>query len=144
MKSIIISICVFALASCSLPQSSNELVASTEIKRTYYYPQDFQMVSSKVKAFLEQCYQTRTILVPMAGIPVPLTSTYQVVEENIGNSKRYSARSSKGFGISIDIKPNGENGKTQVDMYALRSNLRDKFTRIDDAVNDKDPGCGVI
>ncbi|MGO9444506.1 MAG: hypothetical protein ACLPXB_06970 [Thiobacillaceae bacterium] len=52
MKSRLSAICLLALTSCALPQSSNELVASAEIRQTYYYPQDAQAVSAKIKGFL--------------------------------------------------------------------------------------------
>ncbi len=72
------------------------------------------------------------------------TSKYQVVEENIDDGKRLSVRSEYGFGISVVIKPDTNSCNTEVNMYALRSHLREKFDRIDDAINDKNPECGII
>jgi|GEM_PF-5005106 len=65
------------------------------------------------------------------GVPMPATSKFQVVEESRDDRTRLSVRSQYGFGISIDIKPNVQACGTEVDMYALRPHLREKFDRTD-------------
>ena len=136
---------VLVLSGCaSIPDSSQELVGGAAIKQTNCYAQDHDQVSGKVKTFLERCYRVQTVLIPIAGVPVPMTSSYQVVEEHSGQNRRYSVRSKYGFGLTFDIKQNTGNCPTQVDMYALRSHLREKFDRVDAAINDKNPGCGMI
>lgn len=145
MRKTIFILSVSSLSSCaSLPDTSDALMGSTQIKETYCYAGDYQHVSEKVRGFLEQCYYVHTVIVPIAGIPMPMTSEYQVIEEDGANYKRYSVRSKYGFGISVNIKPGINNCKTQVDMYALRSHLREKFNRIDAAINGNNPGCGII
>lgn len=145
MRNALLLIPLLLLTSCaSIPDTSGELVNSTDVKDTKCYSQDHDVVEKKVKDFLEGCYRVQTIIIPIAGIPVPMTSEVQVIEEAAGESKRYSVRSKYGIGISVDITPNTENCKTRVDMYALRSHLREKFKRIDDAINDKNPGCGIV
>lgn len=145
MKKLALMISVLSLSSCaSLPDTSDQLVGSTDVKQTNCYSQDPELVGAKVKGFLERCYGPTTTLLPVGGILVPVTSGYQVVEEGGDNKRRYSVRSKHGFGISVDINSNAGSCRTQVSMYALRSHLRDKFNRIDDAINDKNPGCGII
>jgi hypothetical protein len=75
---------------------------------------------------------------------MPMVSKYQVNEEQGEGRNRCSVCSQYGFAISMDIKSNINNCDSQVSMYALRSHLREKFERIDDAINGKDPGCGII
>ena len=136
---------LLTLASCaSIPDTPDELISSTKIEQTNCYPLGYEEVSSKVKRFLERCYKTETVLIPINGIPMPMVSKYQVIEEQGEGHNRYSVRSQYGFGISVDIKSNINNCISQVDMYALRPHLREKFDRIDAAINGKDPGCGII
>ena len=136
---------VVVLSGCaSIPDTSQELVGSTAIKQTNCYTQDSDQVSEKVKAFLEHCYRMETIVIPIAGIPVPMTGSYQVVEEHSGDDRRYSVRTKYGFGLTFDVKQNTGSCQTEVDMYALRSHLREKFDRVDAAINDGNPGCGII
>lgn len=145
MREIILLVCVFTLSSCaSIPDTSAELIGSTQIKQTTCYSQNYESVAIKVKTFLEQCYHTQTYIIPIAGVPIPMTSEYEVIEENGNKNKRYSVRSKYGFGLSVDIKPNINTCGTQVDMYAVRNHMREKFNRIDEAINDKNPGCGII
>jgi hypothetical protein len=145
MKAIAIGTVILSLSACaSIPDNSEQLVASTEVKQTSCYSQMREEVSQKVKSFLEQCYRIETVVIPIAGVPVPLTSNYQVVEERGEDLLRYSVRSKYGFGLAFDISSGGENCQTQVDMYALRGHLREKFDRVDAAINGENPGCGII
>lgn len=145
MKIAILMLPMIMLSSCaSIPDTPDDLVSNTEIKNTQCYSQEHEAVSTKVRDFLERCYRTETVYLPVMGIPMPSTTKYQVVEESKDNSTRLSVRSEYGFGISVVIKPNTNNCRTEVNMYALRSHLREKFDRIDDAVNDKNPECGII
>ena len=145
MRRSIMIIGLFTLSSCaSIPDTPDELISSTKIEQTKCYPRNYKEVSEKVKQFLKQCYRTETVLIPINGIPMPMTSKYQVIEEQGENRNRYSVRSQYGFGISVDIKPSINNCESQVSMYALRSHLREKFDRIDAAINGENPDCGII
>ena len=148
MKGILLTIILLTLTSCaSMPNTTDELINSTDIKDSKCYSKDYEAVSLIVKEFLEGCHRTQAILVPVdAVIPLIVTvkDTYQVIEEVGDNNRRYSVRSKYGFGMSIDIKSDIDGCNTQVDMYALRSYMRKKFVRIDDAINGKGTDCGTI
>lgn len=145
MKGSMLLFLPLSLCGCaSMSDTSDGLVSSTDIHETKCYAQASAAVEVKVREFLERCYATRTVVVPVAGIPVPMTSSFQVVEERADNRDRISVRTKYGFGISVDIRPDVEGCQSRVDMYALRSHLREKFARIDAAINDQNPGCGII
>lgn len=131
MNRYFIVLIVFLLSACAaMPKTSDELMATTDVKQTYCYDMDEREVAKRAQYFLLRCYGESDV--------------FQVVDEGENDFDRYSVKSRSGFGISVDIRPSSGECVTHVEMYALRSHLRDKFQRIDKAIKGGDIQCGLI
>lgn len=146
MKQIFPVVALAVVAGCaSVPDTQDELIRTTDVKETKCYAIDLEKVSESVKSFLEGCYGTQTVWIPVAGLPVPLTSSFQVIaHQQDENHRQYSVRIKAGYGLVFNIARGHDACVTQVDMFALRSHLRDKFERVDAAIKGEDPKCGIV
>jgi len=121
----------FLVSACvTMPKTSDELMSTTDVKRTYCYDMDSREVAKRVQYYLLKCYYENNI--------------FQVIDEGSDDYNRYSVRSKSGFGISVTIRPSLGECVTRVDMYALRSHLREKFRRMDKAIKGGNIECGLI
>jgi hypothetical protein len=112
--------------------------------KAYCYDESMATVGIKVKGYMQACYKSTTMAIPVGGtvIFLPETSEYFVEEAAIPNGRQYTQKTDYGYTFGADVTAEEKaQCKTKLSMYAMNFMWARSFDKIDNYVNGKEISC---
>jgi len=140
-KSLIISFMCMFLASCSIPQSSSDVINKSKDIGSLCYDLPPEIVNQRINSYMTSCYVPFQSATYASGIVIPMTIHQEVVKEPLPYGNRYSVKSKLGYAFTAEVVPNIQGCKSFVKAYAYANTWKRHLKPLDDAVRGNPNNC---
>ena len=141
IKSLVLSIVSAFLVSCSIPQSSSEVVNKSKDIGSLCYDLSPEVVNQRLDSYMVSCYRPFQSATYAAGMIIPMTIHQEVVKERLPYGNRYSVKNKLGYAFTAEVVPNIQGCNTFVKAYAYSNGWQRHLKPLDDAVKGNPANC---